>query len=212
MYLSQLLLNPKNKRVQAELSNPYELHRTLMRAFPEQLPADERVLYRVEPVEESGPVRVLLQSLYQPDWEVIQTTDYFFNLPQIKSFTPHFSSGQVYYFRLLGNPTKKIRIGDGKNSKRVGLYRVEEQEAWLKRKAQDSGFNVVEMRAAQHQHQISYKKAENQEEKRKKLTHQGVRFEGLLEITDSVVFAETIKNGIGSGKAFGFGLLSLVKI
>ena len=43
MYLSQLTLNPRTRRVQRELANPYELHRTLMRAYPEALPEGERV-------------------------------------------------------------------------------------------------------------------------------------------------------------------------
>ena len=34
MYISQLVLNPCNAQVRAELAHPYELHRTLLRAFP----------------------------------------------------------------------------------------------------------------------------------------------------------------------------------
>ena len=41
------------------------------------------------------------------------------------------------------------------------------------------------------------------------LSHAGVRFDGVLEVTDPVSFAATLDSGIGSGKAFGFGLLSV---
>ena len=34
MYLSQLTLNPRNRRAQRELAAPYQMHKTLMRAFP----------------------------------------------------------------------------------------------------------------------------------------------------------------------------------
>jgi CRISPR system Cascade subunit CasE len=34
-------------------------------------------------------------------------------------------------------------------------------------------------------------------------------FEGLLEVTDPQRFAATLACGVGSGKAFGFGLLSV---
>ena len=34
MYLSRLILNPRSRRVQRELAEPYEMHRSLMKAFP----------------------------------------------------------------------------------------------------------------------------------------------------------------------------------
>ena len=37
MYLSRLILNPRHRRVQREVANPYEMHRSLMRAFPDNL-------------------------------------------------------------------------------------------------------------------------------------------------------------------------------
>ena len=45
MFLSKLILNPRNRRVQREIADPYQMHRSLMRAFPDNLsPAAERVL------------------------------------------------------------------------------------------------------------------------------------------------------------------------
>ena len=35
MYLSRLILNPRSRRVQKEIEYAYELHRTLMRGFPQ---------------------------------------------------------------------------------------------------------------------------------------------------------------------------------
>ena len=48
MYLSRLILNPRSRQVQKELADPYQLHRTIMAAFPDVLPPDERVLFRVD--------------------------------------------------------------------------------------------------------------------------------------------------------------------
>jgi CRISPR system Cascade subunit CasE len=36
-----------------------------------------------------------------------------------------------------------------------------------------------------------------------------VLFEGRLEVTDRELFLTALREGIGSGKAFGFGLLSV---
>jgi CRISPR system Cascade subunit CasE len=42
--------------------------------------------------------------------------------------------------------------------------------------------------------------------------HGGVQFRGILEVTDQNHFIETYYAGIGSTKAFGFGLLLLAPI
>ena len=44
---------------------------------------------------------------------------------------------------------------------------------------------------------------------RRSLTFTAVTFEGLLRVTDIQAFREALKCGIGSGKAYGFGLLSI---
>ena len=49
-------------------------------------------------------------------------------------------------------------------------------------------------------------------EQQDKLRHFAVCFEGVLKVTDEDLFTETVENGIGSAKGFGFGLLSLAPI
>jgi CRISPR system Cascade subunit CasE len=45
--------------------------------------------------------------------------------------------------------------------------------------------------------------------KKHRLSFGSVLFEGVLEITDAERFQKTLEAGIGSGKAYGFGLLSI---
>ena len=44
-----------------------------------------------------------------------------------------------------------------------------------------------------------------------RVTLDGVTFEGVLEVTDAEKFREALAKGVGSGKAYGFGLLSVAK-
>jgi CRISPR system Cascade subunit CasE len=44
------------------------------------------------------------------------------------------------------------------------------------------------------------------------MTHFAVVFDGLLRVTDTGAFTETLVHGLGSAKAFGFGLLSIAPI
>jgi CRISPR system Cascade subunit CasE len=46
----------------------------------------------------------------------------------------------------------------------------------------------------------------------RKMTHLAVQFDGVLEVTDPAKFLETVRQGIGSAKGFGFGLLSLARV
>jgi len=41
------------------------------------------------------------------------------------------------------------------------------------------------------------------------LTFGAILFEGRLRVTDGDLFRTTLQRGIGSGKAYGFGLLSI---
>lgn len=206
MYLSKLVLDPNSYRVQKELSNPYQLHRTLMRGFPNNLKEINnagRILFRIERKKNHPNPSVLIQSVLCPDWNfLIETKEYLLKNPLFKQFNfPQFKKGNTFWFRLFANPTKKDK------GKRVGMYNEEERYQWFKRKCELGGFNIIHVRITRKE-QIIAKVNKNS----KTMTFQGIQFEGVLQITDSTKFEAILKNGVGSAKAFGFGLLSIAKL
>ena len=209
MYLSQLLLDPASRRVQSELSNRYELHRTLTAQFPNNQPSEINLLYRLEIPERQvyQPITLLVQTMVEPDWSELSGSGLLMDSPQVKTFDPDLPAGAYYYFRLLANPTMRTKQPDGK-SKRVGLYTTEAQIEWLQRKAQQGGFTVESMNLSDLGMVESIKKKNNHTYQMK---HYAVQFDGLLSVTDPQLFKLTLVKGIGSAKAFGFGLLSLAK-
>ena len=69
MFLSKLTLNPRSRQVRRELAEAYQMHRTLLRAFPDAGDGGpSRVLYRVDLPRHPGPPVVLVQSAVCPDW------------------------------------------------------------------------------------------------------------------------------------------------
>ena len=120
MYLSRLILNPRNRRVQKEVAQPYQMHRSLMKAFPDNLkPGDERVLFRLEAHPRTGALTLLVQSLTLPDWSWLAESNargYLLPVnepnPAVKSFDLNLAPGQVLAFRLRANPTVKRRFDD----------------------------------------------------------------------------------------------------
>ena len=198
MYLSEIRLNLRSRDVHRDLSNIYELHRTLLRGFPNMdAGGPGRVLYRVEPSKHGSMVPVLVQSEKEPDWDFLEEMGPYLSEPvKSKEFDPHFVEGQVLSFRLKCNPTVK------RNGKRLGLLKDEEQMDWLKRKAKLGGFQVVQTMPVPE----GFSKTVSG---KKKISFYSVRFDGILRVEDPEAFLATLKNGIGSAKGFGFGLLSI---
>lgn len=208
MYLSRLILNPRNRRVQSEVASPYEMHRSLMNAFPDDLdPDEERVLFRLEAEARDRRPTLLVQSWNMPDWSwlgesgaqgYLATT----NLPNpaVKPFHPELSPDQTLVFRLRGNPTVK------RDGKRVGLYCQDEQKEWLARKAEQSGMQVISARTSHEQIITTIVHRDSATHRVKLLS---VRFDGYLHVRDPQKLLEAVRHGVGSAKAFGFGLLSL---
>lgn len=209
MYLSQLLLDPASRRVQSELSNRYELHRTLTAQFPSNQRREVNLLYRLEIPERQvfQPITMLVQTMVEPDWSALSGSGLLMGSPQVKTFDPDLPTGAIYFFRLLANPTKRTKQADGK-SKRVGLYSPEAQTEWLQHKALQGGFTVGGMKLQDLGMVESIKKKNNQIIQ---IKHYTVQFDGVLSVSDPHLFKLTLVKGIGSAKAFGFGLLSLAK-
>ena len=213
MYLTLIHLNLRNRRVQRELANRYELHRSLMHGFKPVTPPGERLLYRIE--NGRGATRIMIQTQTEPDWSFLHKDPfqgYLLDLPanpQMKTFEPVINEGQKFIFRLQANPTKRLPGKAEKiENKRVGLYKEQEQLAWLARKGAASGFDPLDVRVTNLGMTTGFLKKNDRTDR---LALVGVQFDGLLEVTDSQAFQSTIASGIGSGKGFGFGMLSLAR-
>lgn len=231
MYLSRLVLNPRDPQVRRDLADCQELHRTLLRAFPDGIAgggAGARarcgLLFRIEHDPRTGEVRVLAQSQLEPDWERLPAGYTRSTASKsIDGFIAGLATGARLRFRLRANPTRRIaRVqhpGDERLiGKRVELAREEDQLAWLARKGEVAGFrlltvrarpNVVRVQAAPEGKLVGRK---GQEDGGGRLTFGSVLFEGELEVTEAAAFRDALGRGIGSAKAYGFGLLSVAPV
>lgn len=230
LYLSRLRLTIRNRDVQRDLSDCHAMHRQLLLAFPNLGGVNDArdrfgVLYRLEPDTEPGApgIDILLQSTEQPDWS--RLPDGYLREPATpaKRIDPLYAAiavGQHLLFRLRANPTRRISDRNATQEqrwrgKRVELRREEDQSAWLHRKGEQSGFIPLALRThpavpdvratAIGAHVIGRHPAG-------RLTLASVTFEGRLRVTDPDAFRQALWQGIGSGKAFGFGLLSIAPV
>jgi CRISPR system Cascade subunit CasE len=187
------------------LADPYQMHRTLLRGFPDASAGGPgRVLFRVDAARPTGRFSVLVQSEAPPNWGRLDLwRDYLLAAPSAKPFEPAFVAGQRLAFRLRANPTVK------RDGKRLGLLREEDQRDWLRRKGEAGGFRVLGADAVPEGMARGTKAAGDS---RLSLTLLAVRFDGSLAVTDPFRFRATLEAGVGSGKGLGFGLLSVAPV
>jgi CRISPR system Cascade subunit CasE len=203
IYLSRLLLDPRSRRAQAEQRNPYEMHRTLSRAFGEgeAIWHEARCLFRVEEARETDGIGVLIQSRLEPDWDRISVgTDYWLEPPLTKKLALRLPVGIRLAFRLRANPTIC------QEGKRKPLRGEDEQLRWLERKADSNGFRLCQARVSRTEI-VQFTTAAGHP-----TTFQAVLYDGVLAVSDAEQCVQAVEGGIGSGKGFGFGLLSVARV
>lgn len=231
MYLSRLILNPRNRAVQRDLADCQQLHRTVMGAFPQAAGSAARaemgVLYRLDSDRNRGTLALLVQSGVEPNWSslpagYVREGTAGISCKKVDEHYGQLRAGMVLAFRLRANPTRKIDtrsgpLGERRNGRRVELRGDEAQINWLLRKGQQYGFRVLAVRASAGNQlglsgagRLLGQRAVNGAAGQKvRVTLESVLFEGRLMITDDGKFHQALEMGIGPGKAYGLGLLSV---
>ncbi|ACK70863.1 CRISPR-associated protein, Cse3 family [Gloeothece citriformis PCC 7424] len=215
MYLSKIELNIRSSAVSTDLSDCHKLHQRVMQGFPNEnnpeYRSEAKILYRLE-----GSI-LFVQSKNKPDWtqlpkgytaEEITEMDY----EKIKK-------GDYLYFRLLGNPvqqTTKLRTDDSgniimknnsekpqKKTVRRFLSNKDAQIQWL--------MNHLKGTILQECYVSASSDIRGQCKQSKRIFLKTVLFDGVLQVTDSESFIKALREGIGRGRSYGCGLLSIAK-
>ncbi|MEN9358905.1 MAG: hypothetical protein RL095_440 [Verrucomicrobiota bacterium] len=126
---------------------------------------------------------------------------------QSRELPAEFPAARRYRFALTANPSKKLRTdGSGrvsKNGRRVALETQEELQNWLRRKLGASGCQLLGEALIANGSWRCGRRDECT------LSHAVVEFQGALEVLDTPLFRQAWRQGFGSAKAFGFGLMLL---
>lgn len=223
MFLHRIHLDPRCREARRDLSDPYQLHSTLCRAFcePDSKCPEGEFLWRLEPeTDPMGYPRILLQSRKIPNWTCISVKGWLAKAePAIdledRLRLDSIKVGQHFRFRLRANPCVT------RNGKRLGLLRLDEQETWIKRKGEQRGFSLSQLASfdlsESEKGRIDVRISQEQMLRGKQHTGNGIRiysvlYDGTLTITEADKFKDVLQTGIGHGKVMGLGLLSVVPI
>lgn len=197
MFLTRLTLDLRHRAVRRDLADAYDMHRSLVRAFvAEDDDIPPRFLWRVEPESVWRAPVLMVQSTVKPDWRLFKDNGYLKRASETKEIDPArlVEVERHYRFRLFANPTIT------QQGKRYGLQTEPEQQKWLERKGAKCGFEIKNMLITASD--VLHLKNDT-------IFLQQACYEGVLKVTDTGILQTALESGIGSGKAFGFGLLSL---
>ncbi|MES9856068.1 MAG: type I-E CRISPR-associated protein Cas6/Cse3/CasE [Sedimenticola sp.] len=225
MYISQIRLrpdaDPTRLAQQFDNSTTYREHQLIWQLFPHDPNASRDFLFRAE--QKNGVQHYLLLSKRQPVpdaaiWQI-----------ETKEYRPQLHSGQRLAFQLRANPVVTRKNSHGKSSRhdiimdakkrtdwqntpinqRPHLPELIQQEGenWLSERLSRHGAHMESVRVDGYQLQSSQKKSGN-----KPIQHSSLDFEGMLQVTDPMIFTQLLNTGLGPAKAFGFGLLLVRRI
>ena len=219
IHLSRLTFDPRRAETWRDVRHPYEMHRTILKAFGTRA-GESGVLFRIENPDENP--FVLVQSVARPDWSL--AGDHLC-AEGPKEVRLALAQGDRFRFRLLARPSKKtadVRNDKGQG-KRVDLRDPDEilkwiheegegrrsrtdPERWLK---EPQGFRVLDVEPTEVSLVTRSVTGQALGAREKGGSFRAVRYDGVLEVTDAVAFETVVRTGLGPQKAFGFGLLSV---
>ena len=217
LHLSRLILNTRNPRIQLANAQANEMHKLLLKAFEfpvsETPRRDTGLLYRLDG-DNSGEDQVLLvQSSMEPHWKFAQKQGLVVtegvDVKEISPMFPLMTEGRMLRFRIMLNARSRVyrkgaSRGDHKDN--VNLPDVIE---WMRRREESLGFALSRDYTGAIQLDVSRKQS-TPIGRRQSDAVRGCRVDGVLAVTDTTTFEQTVREGIGRARTYGFGLLSLM--
>ena len=204
MFLSRVAIDIKNQNALRALSNPEILHGMIETSLPRE---HSRCLWRVD--ELGGRTYLLLMSEERPDLFSIANQIGSDEKPcETKDYQPllnRITVGSIWRFRLVANPVVSQPRPGKKRGKLKAITIHEHQREWLTRQAEKNGFIL-----SSDQFDTIRSEWRTFRNKSNNVSILQVTFEGLLTVSDAAKFQDSLLGGIGRGKAYGMGLLTVM--
>lgn len=201
MILSKFNIDIRNYKGRQCMADCQKMHRSIMRMFHCSR-QEGNVLYRFHSPQKA----VYILSEREPDLMDIPEGMIFCSKKDMGAWEAKIEEGQCFRFDLLAAPMKKVAEEGVKHSRRRFLRTLQERLDWLARKAEQSGFSLIQV---QENTDVSIYGAHAEDAGGKFYSH-AVSYQGILKVQDREKFYMAWKKGIGAGKAYGQGMLLLV--
>ncbi|GAA2880743.1 type I-E CRISPR-associated protein Cas6/Cse3/CasE [Streptomyces mexicanus] len=204
--IARIRLNPHSRDVHRDLRDATQMHRTVMRMAPQNLGDSPRhqagLLYRIEETDTS--TALLVQALHLDP----TLLPHGYGHAEVKSLAPMFTALRkdlAVRYRIVVNPTKTERLPldeKGRRGKIIPLSGADADQWWLRRAA-DAGLQLHVLTPT------NLAPARPRGKTATRMRHSLIRYDGTATVTDPKALSQALLTGIGRGKPYGAGLLSL---
>lgn len=220
MFLTRMQINPRRRGARKLIGSPHAMHAAVNAAFPDARPtAEGRILWRLD-VHSDQRVLLFVASPDRPDFTHLveqagwPTTEAWSTQPY-EPLLGSLRAGQRWQFRLTANPVHSARRDGWADTKPLGHITVKQQEQWLLDRAPKLGFALapVGQQTEESEYDLALVDRSVRRFRRNSdaVTLATATFEGQLEIADPALMSRALTRGVGRGKAYGCGLLTLAR-
>lgn len=192
MYISKIYIDVQIPSVRHDLSSLNFFYNTLKKISGGGSP-----LYRIDnvPLNKTGYIQpVVLVSEKKPDIADKKIPAGYVNKIESFEYVIPVRDGMVYKYYLKANPSVKMLFINS------DLETEESWQKWIETEGVLNGFEVIDSKVTDDGYVTCAEKNV------KFLT---VLFEGALKVTDEKKFRKALNSGLGRGKEYGLGLLSI---
>ncbi|AYV32988.1 CRISPR-associated endoribonuclease Cse3 (plasmid) [Streptomyces sp. ADI95-16] len=203
--LARIRLNLHHRAVNRDLRDATEMHRTLMKLVPDSLGDSARMrsglLYRIDVSENATTLLVQASAALTAD----RLPDGYGEL-EVKDLRPMFAAlrpGLGVRYRIAVNPAKRARLPIEEKNKRGSIVPLSGPDAdqWWTRRAAEAGLQLKSL--------LPTPLDPARRRSGPPLRHSLVRYDGTATVTDPAALTTALLSGIGRGKPYGAGLLTL---
>ncbi|MFC4057634.1 type I-E CRISPR-associated protein Cas6/Cse3/CasE [Planomonospora corallina] len=200
-WLVRILPEVRRRDVQSDLADPDRLHKRLMMLVPDEIGEKARaqggVLFRTEDTRTG--LQILVQTTMKPELSRLPDGYGEIAVRELDGLLTRLVSGTRVHYRITANPSKRLGRNAGPKAGKIQALRGAAAEEWWVARAAAGGLAVATV-TSQSQQDIRAKGT---------VRHAAVRFDGTATVTDADALRAAVLGGIGRGKTYGCGLLSL---
>ncbi|MFG3370567.1 type I-E CRISPR-associated protein Cas6/Cse3/CasE [Streptomyces sp. NPDC048156] len=215
VWLTRIILDPRSRDARRDLGGTnaaMALHRRLMSLYPSDAGPDPRarfgVLFRLE--DTPTGTHILLQSKHEPDLTHLPDSYGQAVTRPLDPLLDALKPGLTIRYRCTASPVRKPSTNTRAlyNLPAVVPLNGAAADEWWTRQTDAAGLKPLTL----HPHPLDAAqgiRTGNTSGNKQHIRHNRTRFDGSATITDPDLLRQKITEGIGRGKAYGCGLLSI---
>lgn len=215
MYLTCFEINRARRETRRMLSSLQTMHAAVLAGFPSSKADDGRVLWRVD---DSGTgLWLYLTSSARPDLthlaeQIGWPTRLTWRTGDYEPLLERLAAGQRWGFRLTANPVRSGKAtGEATQTRRFGHVTALQQQQWLIDRAGRYGFAIETTSTGDADLIVHNRSVHRFQRGGATVTLSTATYDGNLEVVDPDALRGALTGGIGPAKAYGCGLMTLVK-